>query len=392
MNRKMSSRERLFTAIKGEEPDIVPVNPSCFHWILDYYGCGCWMHYLKAAEEFDFDPIYQLFFFEQTNKMHNYIYSYTGTYEDLPNVNVNIDITDKGDYLLVKRKFETPGGPLSNLDRVGKPSKKYGNWPNPHHMEHLIKEPEDLERIQYIMPEIKPENLLDLILADRLMGEKGIISLRMAYGADQMFADAFGNSNAMILYHDNPSLIKKALRIFNDYQKKIFKLGLEAGIKLVTDSFYNFSISAGWSPMHWRELVKPLIKENINLVHSYGAYYRLYDDGKWMPIIKDVVELGADVINTLPPPPLGDVDLKVVKKLYGNRICLEGNINIIDNILYGNPEKVRNAVREAIDAAAQGGGFILGTSDSIREGSPIENVRAYFEAGREFGKYPISKY
>jgi hypothetical protein len=35
----------------------------------------------------------------------------------------------------------------------------------------------------------------------------------------------------------------------------------------------------------------------------------------------------------------------------------------------------------------KGGGYILGTSDSIRNGSPIENVRAFFETGRKYGKY-----
>jgi hypothetical protein len=32
------------------------------------------------------------------------------------------------------------------------------------------------------------------------------------------------------------------------------------------------------------------------------------------------------------------------------------------------------------------GGFILGTSDSIRDGTPLENVRAYFNAARRYGQ------
>ncbi len=390
MTKKMTPRQRLFAAIRREEPDFVPINPSCFHWVLDYYGCSCWMHYLKAAEEFDFDPIVMTFFYnQQESQFHSYIYSYPGTYQDLNNINVKIDITDKGDYLIVKRKFETPAGPLTNIDRVGKPGRSYGNWPMPHHMENLIKGKEDLEKIQYLLLELKPEHLSDLILADRLFGEKGIIALRLPHGADQMLVDAFGVTNAMVLYHDDINLLKKALDIFNGYHKKFFKLGLETGMKFVSDTFFNLSISAGWSPDQWRDLVKPLVKERVELVHSYDAYYRLWDDGKLMPILKDVVELGVDVICTLSAPPLGDVDLKVVKKMVGKDVCLEGNINMIDTILYGNPEKVRNAVREAIEAAAPDGGFILGTSDSIREGSPIENVKAYFKAGRDFGKYPI---
>jgi hypothetical protein len=51
----------------------------------------------------------------------------------------------------------------------------------------------------------------------------------------------------------------------------------------------------------------------------------------------------------------------------------------------GTPETIAEAVRQAIEIAAPGGGFILGTSDSIRDGTPDENVRAYFAAAHKYG-------
>ena len=39
-----------------------------------------------------------------------------------------------------------------------------------------------------------------------------------------------------------------------------------------------------------------------------------------------------------------------------------------------------------MEVAAPGSGFIFGTSDSIREGTPRENVRTYFEAARKYGQ------
>ena len=94
----------------------------------------------------------------------------------------------------------------------------------------------------------------------------------------------------------------------------------------------------------------------------------------------------APCLSTVPPPPIGDVDLVQAKARVGDRICLNGNVDIINVIKDGSPEQVRQAVRQAILDAARGGGFILGTSDSIRE-APLENVRAYFEAGRRYGNY-----
>ena len=45
--------------------------------------------------------------------------------------------------------------------------------------------------------------------------------------------------------------------------------------------------------------------------------------------------------------------------------------------------------RETIGTAGPGSGFILSTSDSIRDGTPLENVQAYFAACRESGQYPM---
>jgi uroporphyrinogen decarboxylase len=56
-------------------------------------------------------------------------------------------------------------------------------------------------------------------------------------------------------------------------------------------------------------------------------------------------------------------------------------------IKMGTPEQIEQTVREAIEIAAPGGGFILGSSDSIREGTPLQNVRAYFAAALKYGRY-----
>lgn len=52
----------------------------------------------------------------------------------------------------------------------------------------------------------------------------------------------------------------------------------------------------------------------------------------------------------------------------------------------GTPDLIKNKIKEAIEIAAPGSGFILGTSDSIRDGIPLKNVRAYFNGAQKYGR------
>jgi uroporphyrinogen decarboxylase len=43
-------------------------------------------------------------------------------------------------------------------------------------------------------------------------------------------------------------------------------------------------------------------------------------------------------------------------------------------------------VREAIDIASPGGGYVLASDHSIHDGIPMENIQAMFRTGLEYGK------
>ena len=50
MSVSMTSRERLLAAIRHEEPDRVPKAPRIHAYLLEYYGCSCWVQPLKVWE------------------------------------------------------------------------------------------------------------------------------------------------------------------------------------------------------------------------------------------------------------------------------------------------------------------------------------------------------
>ncbi len=62
-------------------------------------------------------------------------------------------------------------------------------------------------------------------------------------------------------------------------------------------------------------------------------------------------ETGTDGIDTLDPPPLGDVDLAEAKRRVGGRLFLKGNVDPVGTVLLGTPD----AVRERRGPAPRGG-------------------------------------
>ncbi|MCK5837146.1 MAG: hypothetical protein KAH09_07765, partial [Desulfobacula sp.] len=57
---------------------------------------------------------------------------------------------------------------------------------------------------------------------------------------------------------------------------------------------------------------------------------------------------------------------------------------------YGTIEEVEAEVKERIQKIGKGGGFILGTANSITDFCKVENVMAMSRAVKKYGKYPIS--
>ena len=377
----MTSNERLLRTIRREEVDRVPISPRYFDHMTGVHGCECVHHCIWWRDtHFDHDlmPIYQ--------PVHNnYLLRHTGPYNDLPGVSVEMKIHDPGgDVVEIARRFTTPAGELTDRRSVVKPG---STIVFPHVIEPPVKDRGDLDKIRFLLPDPELSYLGDVPLLRQAIGDKGVLLFSATQGVDQFLMDALGVENALMMYYDDRELIVELLRIFNEYHRAVLKRGLEQGVEIVFEPWYNCAVGVGWSPDQFREMFLPFIKDNIELIHSYGAYVDYYDDGKMSPVLEDLADAGVDIIETLSPPPLGDVDLADAKRRVGDRACLKGYVDQVNLICFGTPEQVRQGVRQAMEAGKEGGGFIIGTADSIRPESPVENIQAYFDAAHELGRY-----
>jgi len=98
-------------------------------------------------------------------------------------------------------------------------------------------------------------------------------------------------------------------------------------------------------------------------------------------------ETGTGGIDTLDPPPLGNVDLADAKRRVGRRLFLKGNVDPVNTVLRGTPAQCRDDARRRLEMAMEGGGYILSTACSVPPHAPPENILALTATVEEFGQY-----
>ena len=111
-----------------------------------------------------------------------------------------------------------------------------------------------------------------------------------------------------------------------------------------------------------------------------------HTDGYNFPILADFVEIGLDILNPVQPK---SMDPARVKREFGKHLTLWGTIDIQEVLPFGTVEDVANEVKLRLRTAGKGGGLILAPAHNIQPEVPIENVLAFYNTAKEFGKYPI---
>jgi len=82
------------------------------------------------------------------------------------------------------------------------------------------------------------------------------------------------------------------------------------------------------------------------------------------------------------------MDIREVKRRYGDVFCLIGNIDV-DVLSRSTPEMVRQQARGLLRDLAPGGGYCLGSGNTVPSYVRLENYRAMIEEGLSSGSYPI---
>lgn len=163
----------------------------------------------------------------------------------------------------------------------------------------------------------------------------------------------------------------------------------EAGVDaiFVTDDYADRK-GPFMSPKLFGEFELENLKKIVRIGRKYGIPVLKHSDGNLYPILDDIIDSGINCLHPIEP---NVMDLADVKKKYGHKICLAGNVDCKYVLPFGSEEDVRRDVRRCIDAAGEGGGFILTSSNSLHANVKPENILIMVDEARKYGRYPLKK-
>lgn len=252
--------------------------------------------------------------------------------------------------------------------------------------DYVIKTPEDLET--YELPDVSKFGFKNIELWSK--NSDLCVLLQTDSSIFGVWFNLTGFENYMVWFYKEREKLVKFMKKYVEYNielaKECFKHG--GDIILIADDVAS-NLGTFLRPDDMRNYFFPYLKWQVKeLKKALNIPVVFHSDGDLNEVMDDFVDAGVDAVISLQS--FCNMDIKLLKAKYGKKITLWGNIDLGRLLELGTPDQVKQVVKETIRVAAPGGRYVLSTDNSPALPSiPTKNILAMYEAGEEYGNYPI---
>ncbi|MBI4024956.1 MAG: hypothetical protein HY360_08235 [Verrucomicrobia bacterium] len=371
----MTSRERTLTALRGGQPDRVPIQ------LFGSTGCSVAME--GYGENFRRLLSYAR---QNADMMHGWHaplgQCYAGMYSG---VEIQKRIEKEGEVTLTKRIIETPRGPITQV------SESDADTTSDYKLrKHFIESEDDFEKLMSIQFSPYRPDLGGYFDLRKIVGETGVVSVFLTGPVD--VAALFFSPTEFVLWTVEEkdrlhALLRKIRSHMDDYldyllENRVGEVFWFGGAEQVVPPL--------GPPAFFDAYVSFYEKPLIDKIHAAGGLAILHCHGSVKRVLRQIVATGYDALQPVEAPPMGDITLAEAREMTEGNIALVGNIQV-GEMYRSTPEKIDALCREAIEQGKPGGGFILGITSSYYSSSmddrTLANYIAYIDAGRKYGDY-----
>lgn len=193
----------------------------------------------------------------------------------------------------------------------------------------------------------------------KLTGDKFMLTTH----GDGTFGIPPGSSMLEFVYWlaDKPKEAKRMAKRKAEQAIERNKLLIDAGFDcFILCDDYCFNSGPFLSPQMFREFVQPYLRRIVQETRAAGAFTIKHTDGNIMPILDQLAECEPHALHSIDP--MAGVDIKEVKRLVGDKLCLCGNVHCAA-LQTGTEQDVIDSAEYCLTHAKPGGGYIYCTSN-----------------------------
>ncbi len=175
----------------------------------------------------------------------------------------------------------------------------------------------------------------------QLVGEEGLIVI--GHPAASWVGHQMSPQLMWLHWHEHNRAYRRSIAAIREAAIFVFGIALDEGIDFMSDCAYGLEMT---SPDLFREMDLPSSQQYSAWAHERGGLFWFHCYGRTRRLIKAGVfdQLGADVIETIAPPPEGDNDLAESRRFLAPHICSKGNLSL-GLLRDGSPAEVSAATR-----------------------------------------------
>lgn len=180
----------------------------------------------------------------------------------------------------------------------------------------------------------------------------------------------------MILSYEDPELVETVLEKATEFLVRYAKAFKEAG----ADGIAIAEPAAGLlSPALIREFSTPYVRQVRESVEDENFMVLYHNCGSIVPLLDNIREIDAGGYS------IGNaVDIEEALKVLPADRIVTGNIDPAGTLRNGTPEKVYKETTELLERCGKYPNFVIGSGCDIPPMTPMENIRAMFDAAEAF--------
>ena len=193
----------------------------------------------------------------------------------------------------------------------------------------LLKSRQDAERYLSLPPPEIGGDLSGFFAAEREVGGRGIVDVKLGLNPAGFAADLFGSEEfAVASVTDREVLHALCARRTGTLLRLVKFLAAAGAGPYFSMEGEEYVVPPLHGPEDFRDFNLRYDRPILDLVHGAGGRMHIHCHGSVKKVLPMFAEMAVDVLHPLEAPPMGDVTPAEAGELLGGRVCLEGNIQI----------------------------------------------------------------